>query len=136
MIEALIQLSRTYIYTTALPPAIAQATLASLAIVKEETWRRAHLQNLIKLFRQHAQPLGFNLCASETPIQPIIIGDTAQALRLSQALKEQGILIPAIRPPTVAEGSARLRITFSAQHSEKDIMRLLDALSHCHGTLS
>ena len=129
MIEALIQLARTYIYTTALPPAVAHATLKSLAIVKEENWRRERLQNHIKYFRDQAQSIGYQLCDSSTAIQPVIIGDSQQAVSMSIALKEKGILITAIRPPTVPQGSARLRITFSAQHTQEDIERLLETLS-------
>ena len=130
IIETLIQSARTYIYTTALPPAIAHTTLTSLYIAQQETWRREHLQHLIQTFRQQAQQLGFTLTDSSTPIQPIIIGDTAQTVATSEALKAQSILIPAIRPPTVAKGKARLRVSFSANHSEEDLQRLLNALSN------
>ena len=133
IIEALIQSARTYIYTTALPPAIAHATLTSLHIVQQETWRREHLQHLIQTFRQQTQQLGLTLSTSNTPIQPIIIGDTAQTVAISEALKTRGILIPAIRPPTVPTGKARLRVSFSANHSEEDLQQLLEALKHTLG---
>ncbi len=128
LIETLIQKARTYIFTTAIPPAIAHATCTSLQLVKNETWRREHLSELIARFREGANALGITLHHSETPIQPLIIGDSSQALAISDALKEKGILIPAIRPPTVANGSARLRVTFSANHTLKDINVLLQAL--------
>ena len=127
LVETLIQEARTYIYTTAPPPALACATRVALRLVQQDDWRREQLQQLVKRFRQGAEQLGLALCDSHTPIQPLITGTAAEALRLSQALREQGILITAIRPPTVAEGQARLRITFSAVHSEQQVDRLLAA---------
>jgi 8-amino-7-oxononanoate synthase len=128
LIETLIQEARTYIYTTAPPSALASATRTALRLVREEDWRREHLQRLINRFRNGARQLGLALCDSETPIQPLLAGAADAALRLSQALREQGILITAIRPPTVAEGASRLRITFSAAHSEQQVDRLLEVL--------
>ena len=128
LIETLIQQARTYIYTTALPPAIAHATIASIKLIETEAWRRKHLQTLIKHFKNGAAQLGFNIMPSDTPIQPLIIGDSGKALHISEALQQQGILISAIRPPTVPDGTARLRITFSANHTEKHIDQLLAAL--------
>jgi len=129
LIETLIQRARTYIYTTALPPAVAEATRASLRLVRTEGWRREHLRELVEKFRGGAQSLGFSLAASTTPIQPLILGDAEKALDASRRLREHGILIPAIRPPTVPEGSARLRITFSAAHTATQVDRLLEALA-------
>ena len=128
LIETLIQEARTYIYTTAPPAAVACATRAALQRVREDDWRRGQLQHLIQRFRNGATQLGLALCDSETPIQPLIVGAAGRALKLSHALREQGILISAIRPPTVAEGSSRLRITFSAAHSEAQVEQLLVAL--------
>ena len=128
MIEHLIQKARSYIYTTAMPAAVAEATLASLKIIQREQERRLHLQALIKRFRSGAAQLGLNLMDSPTPIQPLLIGNDADALRMSEALEAQGLLISAIRPPTVPEGTARLRITLCADHSETDIDQLLSAL--------
>jgi 8-amino-7-oxononanoate synthase len=128
LVETLIQQARTYIYTTAPPPAVACATRAALQRVREDDWRRLHLQQLIKHFRNGARELGLALCDSQTPIQPLIVGAATRALQLSLALRERGILITAIRPPTVAEGSSRLRITFSAAHSEAQVDQLLEAL--------
>jgi len=128
LIETLIQQARSYIYTTALPPAVAHATLTSLKLIETEAWRREHLQTLIKRFRDGAQQLGLNLMPSTTPIQPLIIGDSETALHISEQLQQQGVLISAIRPPTVPEGTARLRITFSASHTEAHIGQLLSAL--------
>ncbi|MHB8536268.1 MAG: aminotransferase class I/II-fold pyridoxal phosphate-dependent enzyme, partial [Sulfuricaulis sp.] len=129
LIETLIQRARTYIYTTALPPATAEAVRASLLLVREEGWRREHLCTLVAQFRAGAHKLGLPLSASPTPIQPLILGTAAAALAASERLRRLGILVPAIRPPTVPEASARLRITFSAAHTAAHVDRLLDALS-------
>ncbi|MFM8332486.1 MAG: 8-amino-7-oxononanoate synthase, partial [Candidatus Methylumidiphilus sp.] len=128
LIEYLIQRARTYIYTTALPPAIAAATRASLRLVIEESWRREKLQALIARFRAGAMQLGLNLMDSATPIQPVLIGSNAAALQASQSLLESGFLVVAIRPPTVPVDTARLRITLSAAHEESQVDRLLEAL--------
>jgi 8-amino-7-oxononanoate synthase len=129
LIETLIQRARTYIYTTALPPAVAEAVRASLGIVQEEGWRREQLQALVTQFRAGAQQLGFVLSPSSTPIQPLMLGDAQAAVEVSRRLRERGILVTAIRPPTVPEGSARLRITFSAAHTATQVDRLLEALA-------
>jgi len=129
LIETLIQQARSYIYTTASPPAMAEATRVSLKLVQEESWRRERLQELIRRFRAGAEQQGLSLMPSETPIQPIISGSAEQALAMSARLEEQGILVSAIRPPTVPEGSARLRVTFSANHRDEDVDRLLEALA-------
>lgn len=130
-IELLIQRARPYIYTTALPPALAWATLTALDLVRREHWRRERLAALIARFRAGAQALGLPLADSLTPIQPILAGDAATALAWSQALEAEGILVTAIRPPTVPVGSARLRVTFSAGHTDEDVDRLLVALGRC-----
>lgn len=128
LIEYLIQTARPYIYTTAQPPAIAAATLASLKLVQTESWRRDHLKQLIQHFRQGAQQLGLALMPSTTAIQPILIGENAKALAISQQLEQKGILITAIRPPTVPTHTARLRITLSAAHTQEQLDFLLEAL--------
>lgn len=130
LIDTLIQQARTYIYTTALPPAIAEATRASLRIVRTQSWRRARLHELVAQFRHGARALGFKLSSGATPIQPLILGDADTALAASRRLRAAGVLVPAIRPPTVASGSARLRITFSAAHEPAQVQRLLDALAN------
>ncbi len=129
LIETLIQGARTYIYTTALPPAVAEAVRASLRIAREEGWRRERLNGLVRRFRDGAERLGLALMPSPTPIQPVVLGTAEAAMQASRRLREQGILVPAIRPPTVPEGSARLRITFSAAHEEAHVDRLLQALA-------
>jgi len=128
LVESLIQQARSYVYTTALPPAVAEATRESLRLIQAEGWRREKLQHLVKRFRQGADESGLPLMDSFTPIQPLLLGDTDRALMVSQRLREQGFLISAIRPPTVPEGTARLRITFSAEHEEVHVDRLLNAL--------
>ncbi|MCO1622942.1 MULTISPECIES: 8-amino-7-oxononanoate synthase [Pseudomonas] len=135
LIEALVQFARPYIYTTSQPPALACATLKSLELLRRETWRREHLAALIRQFREGAQQMGLQLMDSPTPIQPIVIGDSAQALRLSRLLRERGLLVTAIRPPTVPAGSARLRVTLSAAHSEAQVQLLLNALAECYPQL-
>jgi len=135
LIEALVQFARPYIYTTSQPPALACATLKSLELLRRETWRREHLDALIRQFRLGAEQIGLQLMDSPTPIQPILIGDSAQALRLSQMLRERGLLVTAIRPPTVPAGSARLRVTLSAAHSEAQVQLLLNALAECYPQL-
>ncbi|MEE4913353.1 8-amino-7-oxononanoate synthase [Pseudomonas alliivorans] len=135
LIETLIQFARPYIYTTSQPPALACATLKSLELLRTEQWRREHLSHLIRQFRQGAEQLGLQLMDSFTPIQPILIGDAGRALRLSQLLRERGVMVTAIRPPTVPVGSARLRVTLSAAHTEAQVQLLLNALEQCYPLL-
>jgi 8-amino-7-oxononanoate synthase len=131
LIESLIQFARPYIYTTSQPPALACATLKSLELLRSEHWRREHLQTLIRQFRQGAEQIGLELMDSSTPIQPIMIGDAGRAVRLSQMLRERGLMVTAIRPPTVPAGSARLRVTLTAAHSEAQVQLLLEGLADC-----
>ncbi|OCT21869.1 8-amino-7-oxononanoate synthase [Pseudomonas putida] len=135
LIEALVQFARPYIYTTSQPPALACATLKSLQLLRDERWRREHLGALIRQFRQGAQQIGLALMDSPTAIQPILVGDAARALTLSKMLRARGLLVTAIRPPTVPVGSARLRVTLSAAHSEAQVQLLLNALAECHAQL-
>jgi 8-amino-7-oxononanoate synthase len=128
LVELLVQRARHYIYTTAMPAAVAEATLASLAIVEAEEWRRERLRELVARFRAGAAGLGLALPESTTPIQPVIVGTPARALALSAALEAAGLLVTAIRPPTVPAGTARLRVTFTANHGPADVDRLLEAL--------
>lgn len=135
LIETLIQYARTYIYTTSMPPAVAAATLASLKLIQRENWRRDKLNSLIAQFRQGCEQLGLELMDSPTPIQPIMIGEASKAMAISAALEQQGIFISAIRPPTVPAGSARLRVTLSASHTEQQVDRLLTALDSATSSL-
>jgi 8-amino-7-oxononanoate synthase len=129
LIETLINTARTYIYTTALPAAGAEATRTSLKLIQTETWRRDKLHHLIQHFRKSAKALDLTLLDSHTPIQPILIGDTQKTVIISRQLYDKGFLISAIRPPTVPSGSARLRITLSVGHDDSQIDVLLDVLS-------
>jgi 8-amino-7-oxononanoate synthase len=136
LIETLIQQARTFIYTTAAPPALAWATRTALQLVREGDALREKLSELVRHFRSGAAELGLPLMASETPIQPLLVGEAGAALALSEALREQGVLVTAIRPPTVAKGAARLRITISARHELAQLDRLLEALASCYGNAS
>ena len=128
LIETLIQKARTYVFTTAIPAAVAQATRTSLKLVIAESWRRDKLESVVERFRLGASQLGLSLMPANSAIQPILIGDSQKAVEISQALLNQGFLVSAIRPPTVPKGEARLRITFSANHQEQHVDQLLDAL--------
>jgi len=129
LIDGLLQFARTYIYTTAMPPALAAATLAAVRLAQTEGWRREKLRALIARFRQGARELGLPLMPSSTAIQPLLLGDASSAMEAARALEQQGFLVTAIRPPTVPQGQSRLRITLSAAHEEGDVDRLLEALS-------
>lgn len=131
LIESLIQFSRPYIYTTALPPAVAAATRASLQLIRSEGFRREQLHRLIEHFKKGADNIGLSLWPSSSAIQPIIIGDDATALRWSHALAERGFWVSAIRPPTVPVATARLRVTLTAAHTVEQVDALLQALADC-----
>ena len=128
LIETLIQKARSYIYTTALPAAITEATRTSLNILITENWRRDKLSQLLARFRTGAKQLGLQIMHSASAIQPILVGDSQKVIQLSHALFDKGFLVSGIRPPTVPKGQARLRITFSAEHEEQQVDQLLDAL--------
>lgn len=129
LIEALIQSTRKYIYTTAPPPALAAASLTALGLARTEPWRRDHLFELISHFRAGAAARGLPLMPSQTPIQPLLVGEPGRALQLSAGLRQRGFLVSAIRPPTVPAGTARLRITLTASHEQAQAGQLLDALA-------
>nr|WP_147653222.1 8-amino-7-oxononanoate synthase [Vulcaniibacterium gelatinicum] len=129
LIEHLAQSARPYLYTTALPPAQAAATLAAVKLARKDQWRRDRLAELIARLRAGAARHGFELLPSDTPIQPLLCGEDARAVAMAQALEAQGFWAAPIRPPTVPEGGARLRITLSALHTASDVDALLDALA-------
>jgi len=129
LIEFLIQFGRTYIYTTAMPPAVAAATRVALKLIDSEAWRREKLHGLVAHFRRHAAQLDIPLLDSLTPIQPVIIGDDRRTMAVGAYLFEAGFWVGAIRPPTVPRGGARLRVTLNAEHEERDIDQLLEALA-------
>jgi 8-amino-7-oxononanoate synthase len=128
VVETLVQLARPYVYTTAAPPMLAAALRSSLRIIRDDTSRRTHLSRLIAALRDALRDLPWKLLPSTTPIQPLMIGDVAAVVRISDALAARGILVPAIRPPTVPAGTARLRISLSAAHALGDVEALANAL--------
>jgi 8-amino-7-oxononanoate synthase len=128
VIEILLQNARSYIYTTASPPALSVAVLASMNILREEEWRRERLQQLIAQLREGLRGLPWTLMQSDTPIQPLLVGANNAVLELSEGLRTRGIWVPAIRPPTVPQGTARLRISLSAAHDAADVAALIEAL--------
>ena len=129
LINHLVNEARSYIYTTAMPPALAAAARAALHRVIEDEWRRENLQALIRHFRQGARNRGLVLMDSDSPIQPMIIGDSRATLELAAALRKQGYLVVAMRPPTVRKGTSRLRITLTAAHQTAQLDALLDAIT-------
>ena len=131
VIEWLVNKARPYIYTTAAPPALAHALLTSLDIIQGEEGkaRRAHLQTLIAQLRRDLKLKRWTLMPSDTAVQPIVIGDNAESLQAAATLYEQGFWVPAIRPPTVSVGTARLRITLSAAHTAEDLAALIEAVN-------
>jgi 8-amino-7-oxononanoate synthase len=128
LIETLIQNARTYIYTTATPPLLAHALLTSLQIMATEEWRRERLRALVAQLTAGLAAAPWQLMHSDTPIQPLLIGGNDEALALSATLAAAGLLVPAIRPPTVPQGTARLRISLSADHEAADVARLVETL--------
>lgn len=128
VIDTLINNARSYVYTTATPPALSVALLQSLRLIEGGDDRRAHLQDLIAQLREGLTGLPWQPMPSDTAIQPLLVGDNQAALDLSASLRERGIWVAAIRPPTVPAGTARLRITLSAAHTASDVTRLLEAL--------
>ncbi|TQD51039.1 8-amino-7-oxononanoate synthase, partial [Marilutibacter aestuarii] len=130
LIGHLAETARPYLYTTALPPAQAAATLAAVKLARSEHWRRGKLHELVGRFRDRALRVGLQLMDSDTPIQPVMCGTDAHALAMSRALEQAGYWVAAIRPPTVSEGRARLRVTLSALHGPGDVDGLVDALAY------
>ena len=121
--------ARPHLFSTALPPGVAAAMRASLKLIRGEPWRRAKLASLVMRFRRNALRAGLPLLESYTPIQPVLVGDNRRALAISAALQERGFLVGAIRPPTVPQGEARLRVTLCSLHTEKDVDALVGALA-------
>lgn len=135
LIDGLIQFARTHIYTTAQPPAVAAAAYIAIQIAREEEWRRDRLRDRIEQFRHGAERRGLKLADSRTSIQPVMVGTSGLAQQAARQLEAEGFFVPAIRPPTVPENTARLRITLSAAHRESEVETLLDALARAtpHG---
>lgn len=133
LVAFLMQRARSHVYTTASPPLLAEALRESVRLVAGAGERRAHLAGLIDLLRARLTLRRWRLIPSPTPIQPVIIGDSREAVAVSERLLLDGILVPAIRPPTVPRGTARLRISLSAAHSRQDVERLVAALLALEG---
>jgi 8-amino-7-oxononanoate synthase len=131
LIETLIQQARTYIYTTAMPAAIAEATRSSLKIIQSDNEQLHRLNSNIAYFKKCCQQNDLNIETSQTAIQPLLIGEDEKTIKISQQLFEQGLLVTAIRPPTVAKGTSRLRITLSAEHHKNHIEKLITTLKKC-----
>lgn len=129
LVETLVQRARPWVYTTALPPALAEALTVSLRLVHEEGWRRERVREHVARFRAGCASAGLTLMDSPTPIQPVVVGTAERALVVSARLAARGFYVPAIRPPTVPEGSARLRIALSAAHDEAQVKGLIAALA-------
>ncbi|EQB2596882.1 8-amino-7-oxononanoate synthase [Aeromonas salmonicida] len=136
LVDYLVNFARHYVYSTHMPAAQACAVSKSIELVRAADESRAHLARLITRFRQGTAALGWQLGACETPIQPLLVGESSAALQLAARLRDRGVWVSAIRPPTVPAGTARLRITLSAAHSEQDVDRLLEALGPCSGSAS
>jgi 8-amino-7-oxononanoate synthase len=130
LVEWLLQKTRSYLFATAAPALLAEALRASLRLVEHDDARRAHLQRLIRRLRDGLAGAPWRLADSHTPIQPLMVGANRDALALMEALAQRGLWVPAIRPPTVPEGTARLRIALSAAHRPDDVDRLVEAI-HC-----
>ncbi|GAB4116809.1 MAG: 8-amino-7-oxononanoate synthase [Sideroxydans sp.] len=128
VIDTLVNQAHSYVYTTASPPALAAALMQSLNLIEQGEALRAHLQRLIALLRKGLSDLPWQRMPSDTPIQPLMVGDNKRALALSEGLRARGIWVAAIRPPTVPQGTARLRITLSAAHTEAEVQQLIEAL--------
>lgn len=129
LIDYLTQFARTHVFTTAMPPPLAAATLAALHCLRTEPWRQQRLQSLVSRFQKDVAELGLDILPSQTPVQAILLGDAAQAVNASAFLREHGLQVSAIRPPTVPVGSARLRVTLSASHTDQHYDCLLKALA-------
>ena len=136
LIEMLIQRARTYIYTTASPPSLAAALMKSIELMGDEDWRRQRLSELSAQISRKCELRRWRFLPSQTAIQPLIIGENSAAIALSDALATEGILVPAIRPPTVPKGSARLRISLSAAHTEADVDQLMETLRRAEASFS
>ncbi|MFZ2237184.1 MAG: 8-amino-7-oxononanoate synthase [Dokdonella sp.] len=133
LIDGLVQFARSHVYTTALPPALAAATRVAVSIVRDDHERRAKLHHNIATFRAAAEAHRLNVKPSSTPIQPLSVGSSKAATQLSRQLESAGYFVPAIRPPTVPDGAARLRITLSAAHGDEQIDGLIGALAAALG---
>lgn len=135
VIDYLIQTAKSYVYSTPAPPALSATLSASVRLIEQGDDLRTHLRSLIHYFKGNLQCKKWQLMPSETSIQPLVVGDNLEALALSEYLQKQGILVPAIRPPTVPVGTARLRISISAAHSLNDVKQLISLIQQAEQAL-
>ena len=136
VIDYLIQTAKSYVYSTPAPPALSATLSASLKLIEKGDDLRAHLRHLIATLKQNLHLKRWQLMPSETAIQPLLIGSNHDALRVGEYLQKQGILVPAIRPPTVPVNTARLRISLSAAHKTEDVVKLAEALNQAEKELA
>jgi 8-amino-7-oxononanoate synthase len=136
VIDYLIQTAKSYVYSTPAPPALSATLSKSVALIEQGDHLRAHLRTLIQLLKTELTVNNWQLMPSETSIQPLVVGGNHEVLKLSQYLQEKGILVPAIRPPTVPKNTARLRISLSAAHSENDVLKLAQAINQAESELA
>lgn len=129
IVEWLVQRARSYVFTTAAPPMLAESVIKSVQLIQEENWRRDRLKQLIEVLREGLQESQWQLLSSSTPIQPIIVGDNHAVMKVNESLLKEGIWVSAIRPPTVPANTARLRISLSASHTVEDVHKLANALN-------
>jgi 8-amino-7-oxononanoate synthase len=135
VIDYLIQTAKSYVYSTPAPPALSATLSASVSLIEQGDDLRVHLRSLIGYFKENLQCTRWQLMPSETSVQPLVVGDNLDALALSEYLQGLGILVPAIRPPTVPVGTARLRISLSAAHSLDDVKNLISAIHQAEQAL-
>ena len=134
--QALVNHARAYLFSTSIPPMVAAAADAAIAVIRNDPSRRQRLRDTAQNVRAHISEMGLSITAGNSPIIPIILGDEFAALSAAQFLQEQGLLVGAVRPPTVARGSSRLRITLSSEHTDAEIAQLLAALLAIRTTTS
>jgi 8-amino-7-oxononanoate synthase len=136
VIDYLIQTAKSYVYSTPAPPALSATLSASINLIENGDDLRAHLQHLIATLKANLQLKTWRLMPSETAVQPLVVGSNHAAVSLSEHLQAQGILVPAIRPPTVPVNTARLRISLSATHTESDVIQLAKAINQAESELT
>ncbi|MFV1922364.1 MAG: 8-amino-7-oxononanoate synthase [Methylotenera sp.] len=136
VIDYLIQTAKSYVYSTPAPPALSATLSKSVQLIEQGDSLRTHLQQLIKTLKKHLKLSKWQLMPSETAVQPLLIGSNLDALKLSEYLQTKGILVPAIRPPTVPKNTARLRISLSAAHKEADVIQLAKVINQAEGELA
>lgn len=136
VIDYLIQTAKSYVYSTPAPPALSATLIESVNLIEQGDDLRAHLKHLIATLKQNLHLKKWRLMPSITAVQPLLVGSNHAAINLSEHLQKRGILVPAIRPPTVPVNTARLRISLSAAHSENDVLKLVEMLNQAESELA